>query len=188
MGVTLTVDPLPNSDFPNHVSDAPITIVSQAPPRTIGLGAIVSKGNRCAQVNERSNVSVEGLFDRELPAVIRGGSREPLDEPTYARICGPIPAKKARAVAPWFLSLADPVGRRFYRSSAGVRASEAGCRHFQHDSDASVPSNSGVASAFIFRPETHTFVGPTRVFGVQGPAQSGPLCVKPKIQAGDFGQ
>jgi hypothetical protein len=32
MGVTLTVDPLPNSDFPNHVSDAPITIVSQAPP------------------------------------------------------------------------------------------------------------------------------------------------------------
>ncbi len=32
MGVTLTVDPPPNSDFPNHVPDAPITTVSQARP------------------------------------------------------------------------------------------------------------------------------------------------------------
>jgi hypothetical protein len=46
-----------------------------------------------AQAIERSDVPLEALSDRELFAIIRGGSREPVDEPSYARICGPVPAR-----------------------------------------------------------------------------------------------
>jgi hypothetical protein len=46
-----------------------------------------------AQAIERSDVPLEALSDRELFAIIRSGSREPVDEPKYARICGPGPAK-----------------------------------------------------------------------------------------------
>jgi hypothetical protein len=46
-----------------------------------------------AQAIERGNASVEVLSDRELFAIIRGGSCEPLDQPSYARICGPVPTK-----------------------------------------------------------------------------------------------
>jgi hypothetical protein len=61
------------------------------------LQAIKEVGDRLdgrpAQAIERGDVPVEVLSDRELFAIIRGGSREPLDEPSYARICGPVPAK-----------------------------------------------------------------------------------------------
>jgi hypothetical protein len=40
---------------------------------------------------ERGDVSLEALS--ELFAIIRSGSREPVDEPSYARICGPVPTK-----------------------------------------------------------------------------------------------
>jgi hypothetical protein len=46
-----------------------------------------------AQAIERGDVLLEALSDRELFAIIRGGLREPLDEPSYARICGPRDAK-----------------------------------------------------------------------------------------------
>ena len=42
-----------------------------------------------AQVIERGDVPVEALSDRELFAIIRGGSREPVDEPSYPMIAGP---------------------------------------------------------------------------------------------------
>jgi hypothetical protein len=45
-----------------------------------------------AQAVERSDVPLEALSDRELFAIIRDKSREP-HEPSYARICGPAPAK-----------------------------------------------------------------------------------------------
>jgi hypothetical protein len=48
---------------------------------------------KCAQVIERGDVVVEAMTDQQLMAVIRGGSRELLDEPSYARICGPVEAK-----------------------------------------------------------------------------------------------
>jgi hypothetical protein len=48
---------------------------------------------KCAQVIERGDAPVEALSDAELFAIIRGGSREPLDEPSYTLICGPVPAK-----------------------------------------------------------------------------------------------
>jgi hypothetical protein len=38
---------------------------------------------KCAQTIEHGNVSVEVLSDRELFAIIRGGSREPVDVPSY---------------------------------------------------------------------------------------------------------
>ena len=44
---------------------------------------------KCAQVIERGDVTVEVLSDLELFAIIRGGSREPLDEPSHLQICGP---------------------------------------------------------------------------------------------------
>jgi hypothetical protein len=46
-----------------------------------------------AQTIERGDVPVEVLSDREPFAIIRGGPCEALDEPNYARICGPVPAK-----------------------------------------------------------------------------------------------
>jgi hypothetical protein len=46
-----------------------------------------------AQAIERSDLPLEAMSDRELFAIIRGGPREPLDQPSYARICGPVPAK-----------------------------------------------------------------------------------------------
>ena len=42
---------------------------------------------KCAQTIERGDLSVEVLSDRELFAIIRGGSREPLDEPSLLQIC-----------------------------------------------------------------------------------------------------
>ena len=55
------------------------------------LQAIKEVGDRldgkCAQVIERGDAPVEALSDRELFAIIRGGSPEPLNEPVL--ICGP---------------------------------------------------------------------------------------------------
>lgn len=55
------------------------------------LQAIKEVGDRldgkCAQVMERGDVLVEMLTDRELFAIIRGGSCEP--EPNYPMIAGP---------------------------------------------------------------------------------------------------
>jgi hypothetical protein len=48
---------------------------------------------KCAQVIERGDVPVEAMTDQQLMAISRGGSRELLDEPSYARICGSVPAK-----------------------------------------------------------------------------------------------
>jgi hypothetical protein len=57
------------------------------------LQAIKEVGDRldgkCAQTIERGDVSVEALSDRELFAIIRGGSCEPKNEPVL--ICGPVP-------------------------------------------------------------------------------------------------
>jgi hypothetical protein len=44
---------------------------------------------RPIQAIERGNVSAEVLSDRELFAIIRGGSRDPVDEPDYLMIAGP---------------------------------------------------------------------------------------------------
>jgi hypothetical protein len=46
-----------------------------------------------AQAIERGDVPVEAMTDQQLMAISRGGSRELIDEPSYARICGPVPAK-----------------------------------------------------------------------------------------------
>jgi hypothetical protein len=48
---------------------------------------------RPAQAIERSDAPLEALSDRELFDIIRRGSAEPLNDPSYARICGPAPAK-----------------------------------------------------------------------------------------------
>ena len=57
------------------------------------LQAIKEVGDRldgkCVQAIERGDVSVEVLSDAELFAIIRGGSREPLDEPRPLQICEP---------------------------------------------------------------------------------------------------
>jgi hypothetical protein len=56
------------------------------------MQAIKEVGDRldgkCAQVIERGDVSAEVLPDCELFAIIRGGSREPVDEPSYPVIAG----------------------------------------------------------------------------------------------------
>ena len=44
---------------------------------------------RPVQALERGDVPVEVLSDRELFAIIGGGSCEPLDEPNHLQICGP---------------------------------------------------------------------------------------------------
>ena len=57
------------------------------------LQAIKEVGDRldgkCAQTIERGDASVEVLSDRELFAIIKGGSREPVEEPSYPMIAGP---------------------------------------------------------------------------------------------------
>jgi hypothetical protein len=58
---------------------------------------------KCAQVIERGDMRVEAMTDQQLMAVIRGGSRELLDEPSYARICGPVEAKSGLVVTRRFL-------------------------------------------------------------------------------------
>jgi hypothetical protein len=45
-----------------------------------------------AQAIERSDAPLEAMTDQQLFAIIRGGSCDPVDEPSYARICGPAPA------------------------------------------------------------------------------------------------
>ena len=35
---------------------------------------------------ERGDVALEAMTDKQLMAIIHGGPREPLDEPSYARI------------------------------------------------------------------------------------------------------
>jgi hypothetical protein len=45
------------------------------------------------QAIERGDAPLEALTDQQLFAIIRSGSREPVDEPSYARICGPRDAK-----------------------------------------------------------------------------------------------
>ena len=57
------------------------------------LQAIQQIGDRLdgrpSQAIERGDVPVEMLSDGELFAIIRGGSPEPLDEPSHLQICGP---------------------------------------------------------------------------------------------------
>ena len=57
------------------------------------LQAIQQIGDRLdgkpSQAIERGDVPVEVLSDEELFAIIRGGSREPLVEPSHLQICGP---------------------------------------------------------------------------------------------------
>ena len=57
------------------------------------LSAIREVGDRldgkCAQTIERGEVPVDVLSDRELFAIIRGGSPEPFDAPGYPMIAGP---------------------------------------------------------------------------------------------------
>jgi hypothetical protein len=48
---------------------------------------------RPVQAIERSETRLEDMTDQQLMAIAHGGPREPLDEPNYARICGPVPAK-----------------------------------------------------------------------------------------------
>jgi hypothetical protein len=48
---------------------------------------------KATQAIERGEAPLEAMTDQQLFAIIQGGSREPLDEPSYARICGPVPAK-----------------------------------------------------------------------------------------------
>jgi hypothetical protein len=45
------------------------------------------------QAIERSDLPLEAMTDQQLFAIIRSGSREPVGEPSYARICGPRDAK-----------------------------------------------------------------------------------------------
>jgi hypothetical protein len=42
---------------------------------------------------ERSDIPLERMTDQQLMAIIQGGSGEPVDEPSFARICGPVPTK-----------------------------------------------------------------------------------------------
>ena len=53
------------------------------------LQAIKEVGDRldgkCTQTIERGDLPVEALSDRELLAIIRGGSPEPVDVPSYLR-------------------------------------------------------------------------------------------------------
>lgn len=46
-----------------------------------------------AQAIERGDAPLEAMTDQQLFAIMRGESCEPVDEPSYARICGPAPAK-----------------------------------------------------------------------------------------------
>jgi hypothetical protein len=46
-----------------------------------------------AQAIERGDAPLEAMTDQQLFAIIRGGSREPVVEPSYARICSPRDAK-----------------------------------------------------------------------------------------------
>jgi hypothetical protein len=48
---------------------------------------------RAVQAIERGDVPLEALSDLELFAIIRDKSGGPVDEPSYARICGPRDAK-----------------------------------------------------------------------------------------------
>jgi hypothetical protein len=61
------------------------------------LGAIQQIADRLdgkpSQAIERGDLPLEVMTDQQLMAIIRGGSRELIDEPSYARICGPVPAK-----------------------------------------------------------------------------------------------
>ena len=55
------------------------------------LQAIQQIGDRLdgkpAQAFERADAPLEAMTDRQLMAIIRGGSPEPLDEPSYPGIC-----------------------------------------------------------------------------------------------------
>ena len=57
------------------------------------LQAIQQIGDRLdgkpSQAIERGDVPVEALSDRELFAIIRGGSCQPVDVPSYPMIAGP---------------------------------------------------------------------------------------------------
>jgi hypothetical protein len=57
------------------------------------LQAIKEIGDRldgkCAQTIDRSDFQVEAPSDRELFAIIRGGSPKPADVPSYPMIAGP---------------------------------------------------------------------------------------------------
>jgi hypothetical protein len=44
---------------------------------------------KAVQSVERSDTPSERMTDQQLMAIIRGGSCEPLDEPSYPRICPP---------------------------------------------------------------------------------------------------
>jgi hypothetical protein len=48
---------------------------------------------KAVQSIERSDIPLERMTDQQLMAIIQGGSGEPVDEPSFARICGPVPTK-----------------------------------------------------------------------------------------------
>ena len=45
------------------------------------------------QTLENGDAPLEAMTDQQLMAIIQGGSGEPVDEPSFARICGPVPTK-----------------------------------------------------------------------------------------------
>ncbi len=45
------------------------------------------------QAIERGDLQLQDMTDGQLLAIARGGSREQLDEPSFARICGPVAVK-----------------------------------------------------------------------------------------------
>jgi hypothetical protein len=49
---------------------------------------------KATQVIDRGDVPLEAMTDQQLMTIIRGGSREPVDEPSYPMICGPSQAKR----------------------------------------------------------------------------------------------
>jgi hypothetical protein len=55
---------------------------------------------KAVQAVERSDRRVEEIKDQELLAIVRGGLPDPLDEPTYQRICG---AQGATVNVAWLL-------------------------------------------------------------------------------------
>ena len=48
---------------------------------------------KAVQSIERSDIPLERMTDQQLMAIIQGGSGEPVDEPSFSRICGPVPTK-----------------------------------------------------------------------------------------------
>ena len=54
---------------------------------------IESLDGKPVQAIERGDLQLQDMTDGQLLAIARGGSREQLDEPSFARICGPVAVK-----------------------------------------------------------------------------------------------